>query len=313
MGIFAAARHPEVLVAGQIGRDIALRATHLPATGESTAITERREMLGGKGANQAVGLAQLGVSVGLIGVVGEDDAGAAVLEQARADGIDISHVIRRGQTALLVDVVDGSANRQLFEHVPGDALLTVDDIEAAGPAFAAAKTVSLQLQQPHGAMLLAAQKVHKAGGKVVADGAIDLAADKDLFSLLTVFRADAAEAELIAGQPIDTVAAARALAGRLVDRGPELVCLAISGVGDLLAWHGGDSLFPHSDAPVVDRTGAGDAFVAGLIASLGEYGDPERAGHLAAAATSVVVQRLGGRPALQDLADPTRTQVSAGE
>ncbi|OMC31278.1 hypothetical protein A5740_15255 [Mycobacterium sp. GA-1841] len=273
----------------------------LPAPGGSATITERREMLGGKGANQAVGLAQLGVRVGLVGVVGQDDAGTAVVQQAQADGISTTHVVRRGQTALLVDVVDDDANRQLFEHVPPEALLTVEDIDQAGAQIAQAHTVSLQLQQPHDALLAAARRAHDANVRVVADGAIDLDHDRELLGLLTVFRADAAEAEGLAGESIDTESKGAALASRLLDRGPELVALAIRGVGDLLAWPGGSKLFPHSSAPVVDRTGAGDAFMAGLIAGLVRGADPIGAGRLAAQATSVVVQRLGGRPALQGL------------
>lgn len=59
-----------VVVLGQIGRDLALRTTRLPVQGGTEPVVERIERLGGKGANQAVGLAQLGVPVSLIGVVG---------------------------------------------------------------------------------------------------------------------------------------------------------------------------------------------------------------------------------------------------
>ncbi len=44
-----------VVVIGQIGRDLVLRTDGPPAPGHSTTILERKELLGGKGANQAVG------------------------------------------------------------------------------------------------------------------------------------------------------------------------------------------------------------------------------------------------------------------
>lgn len=91
-----------VVVIGQIARDLVLRTDGPPAAGDSVTILRRKELLGGKGANQAVGLAQLGVPVALIGVVGDDHAGASVLQQAQRDGIDISGVTRRGTTALLL-------------------------------------------------------------------------------------------------------------------------------------------------------------------------------------------------------------------
>ncbi|PBJ29532.1 PfkB family carbohydrate kinase, partial [Mycobacterium avium] len=64
-----------VVVIGQIGRDLVLRIDRPPTAGESATVLRREELLGGKGANQAVGLAQLGVPVALIGVVGDDQAG----------------------------------------------------------------------------------------------------------------------------------------------------------------------------------------------------------------------------------------------
>lgn len=111
-------------------------------------------------------------------------------------------------------------------------------------------------------------------------------------------RADAAEAELLAGAPVRTEAQALALATQLLGAGPVVAAVAVVGVGDLVAWPQGHRLFPFSDATVVDPTGAGDAFMAGLIAALRQQAPPEQAGALAAAAASATVRRLGGRPDL---------------
>jgi ribokinase len=52
-----------VVVAGQLARDVVLVVDEHPPVGSAADVCERRDMLGGKGANQAVALAQLGVSV----------------------------------------------------------------------------------------------------------------------------------------------------------------------------------------------------------------------------------------------------------
>ena len=49
---------------------------------------------------------------------------------------------------------------------------------------------------------------------------------------------------------------------------------------------------------MADTTGAGDAFVAGLIAGLDRGDPPEQAARLAAAAAGATVGHAGGRPAL---------------
>ena len=80
-----------VVVVGRIGRDLALRTARLPDEGGTEPVIERFDRLGGKGPNQAVGLARLGVPVDLIGVVDRDAAGAAMVGEAAADGIDVEH------------------------------------------------------------------------------------------------------------------------------------------------------------------------------------------------------------------------------
>lgn len=137
-----------VAVIGQVGRDLVLRAAGMPEPGGSAPIVKRRDLLGGKGANQAVGLTQLGVPAALVGVVGDDSDGDVVLEQAAADGIDTTGVARRGTTALLVDLVDEPSSRRLFEDIPSTARVSVEDLERARGVLDVADTVSIQLQQP---------------------------------------------------------------------------------------------------------------------------------------------------------------------
>jgi len=59
-------------VVGQLARDLVLSVNDLPEPGSSADATGRLEQLGGKGANQAVGLAQFGVRPALIAVAGDE-------------------------------------------------------------------------------------------------------------------------------------------------------------------------------------------------------------------------------------------------
>jgi ribokinase len=295
-----------VVVVGQMGRDLILHTDGLPGAGGSATILRRLEQLGGKGANQAVGLSQLGVPVAIVGVVGDDAEGTDVLSQACRDGIDVANVARRGTTALLVDLVDRTASRRLFEDVPNSSLVTVDDVERSAAMLRAASVVSIQLQQPADTALAAARLARDGGARTVVDGAPRRGLDDDLLALTDAIRADAAEAELIAGTTVESPRDAQALGERLLGAGPRLVALAVPGVGDLVTWrlHGVDDsrLFPYADdVTVVDPTGAGDAFVAAMVSALFRGDDPVRAGALAAAAAGSTVQRLGGRPDLSAL------------
>jgi ribokinase len=76
-----------VIVFGQIARDLVLVVDAVPTASRSADVYQRRELLGGKGANQAVGLAQLGLRPALAGVVGEDQVGHRLLTQASQDRV----------------------------------------------------------------------------------------------------------------------------------------------------------------------------------------------------------------------------------
>jgi ribokinase len=289
-----------VVVFGQIARDLVLVVDTMPGASQSADVYQRRELLGGQGANQAVALAQLGMRPALAGVVGEDQIGQRLLTQARHDRVDVSAVIRRPgiRTALVVDIVDGSGQWRYLEDIPAGMLLTEGDVQACQHLLLAGRWVSVQLQQPPAAVLAAVTGAHQAGCQVVLDGAPAEEHRTRLLAMAHVLRADTRETELLAGFPVSTAAEAEKVASDLLSQGPALVALAIGGVGHLIAWPEGHVMLPLADTQVVDTTGAGDAFMAGLITALAQDGGPQRAARLAAAAAGATVGHPGGRPAL---------------
>ncbi|MDT0274975.1 PfkB family carbohydrate kinase [Blastococcus goldschmidtiae] len=296
----------DVVVLGQIGCDVVVHEG------------QRRELLGGKGANQAVALTQLAVPVALVGVVGDDGAGREVRQQAAADGIDVGAVVlrRSSRTAVLTDLVGADGDRRLVEDVPAETLLTVEDVHAAAGLLAAARGVSVQLQQP-GDAVRAALDLAPAHALVVVDGApADERTRTALLARAHVVRADAREAALLVGRELDGVDDARAAAAELLSAGPRLVSLATGPAGDLVAWRAGpplgsageggagprwtdgEVLVPLLGDDPVDPTGAGDASVAALTTALLRGEGPEDAAWAAGAAAALTVGHAGGRPRL---------------
>lgn len=291
-----------VAVVGQIGRDLVLSIDDLPPAGGSAMMRRRQELLGGKGANQAVACRQLGCQVHLLSVVGTDRAGDEILAQAAHDGIDVSGVLRRDAvpTALLVDVVGPRGTRRLLEDVAPGALLGPDDVRARRDLLQRADAVLVQLQQPGPATAAALEEAAAGGALTVADGA---PADDELRRCVlehaVVVRADATETKALAGwAPADAEDTARA-ARSLLDEGPRVVALATRTGEDVVAWPGGHVVIPHLGDDVVDPTGGGDAFIATLTTALLRGQTPETAGWWAAAASAQVVGTAGGRPDLK--------------
>lgn len=233
------APHPaRVVVVGAAARDLVLQIPRMPAAGGSVPVEDRIERLGGKGANIAAGIRQLSPAtvVTLIGVLGTDPAGEMAVRDATELGINLTHLIRRGQSALLVDLVDETGERRLFEQVPGEALLTREDVAGAAATFRAADVVVLQLQQPPDVLLTAATIAHDAGAVIVLDGAVTGDAREALLTMATVVRADSREGEILTGRQLRTASDARLAATSLLERGPNTVALSVPEVGDVVAW-----------------------------------------------------------------------------
>ncbi|WP_433249119.1 PfkB family carbohydrate kinase [Actinomadura nitritigenes] len=288
---------PDVCVVGQIARDLVLVVGEVPGPGGSARVRRRREMLGGKGANQAVGLAQLGMRPALAGVVGDDDAGRDALGQAVRDGIDVSAVVRRegARTGLIVDVVDGDGRWRYLEDLPPPVLLTEADVTVAGPLLRDAPWTAVQLQQPPEAVRAAVGLAR--GNRIVLDGAPSEDDRDELLAAAFAVRADAREAAMLAGAPVGSADEAVRLGADLVRRGPALVALAVEDA-NVFVWEGGRAVVPLDETRVSDTTGAGDALTAALIAALARGEPPERAARFSVAAAGATVGHPGGRPAL---------------
>lgn len=289
------------MVIGQITRDLVLTVDQIPGPTGTTGVRQRREMLGGKGGNQAVGLAQLGVPVGLLGVLGDDEVGRRMLDQARSDGIDTSPVVCRSgtETALIVDIVDLQGQWHYLESIPEGTLLTESDVSAAAPALDGASAALVQLQQPTPTALAAARRAHAAGARVLVDGAPEDARHRDaLLAVTDIVRADAREAEKLTGTSVTDPASALRVGRDLLQRGPSMVALEVGSHGNAFIWPDGQAVIPLVDTPVIDTTGAGDALIAGLVAALLRGQEPRRAARFAVAAAAATVGHPGGRPNL---------------
>ena len=300
-----------VVVVGQLARDVVLLIDAMPEPGSSTDVRMRRETLGGKGANQAVAFAQLGLTVGLVAVAGDDRVADAMFDRAHRDGIDLTHVFRRPgvETGLIVEAVDADGGWRYLQDLPPETRLTVPDVEAAAETLRSADAVVVQLEQPAPVALEAARLAREGEALVVVDGLPGAEIRTELLDLVDVLRADNSESALLVGADAGDVDALRAGGRELVEAGLRVVVLAAANAGNLLVWRtddGGieDELIPLTDETVVDTTGAGDALVAALTAALLRGDAPPTAARLGVMAAGDTVTHRGGRPTLTpDLLD----------
>ncbi len=290
----------------------------------------RRE-LGGAPANLAVVLARLGVKSRVVGGVGADSFGRALVALLKREKVDVSKVVvlpqRTGLTFVSRDKA-GEPSFLFYRHETAD--MSVDDgnlPDAAGKAtFAVVGTSTLMTDGLWDATTAFAAQARKAKGAFV----VDLNVRAHLWPSATRMRTEIADlvrhAHIVKASASDLAALAPEDGmGFLARHAPKAVWVVTRG-GDRATISGAMEPFDvrTKKVPVLDATGAGDAFLGGVLATLvRSKATPgtaqwkrravwERAAENGHAVAAQAVRGLGGTSAIKNLAAITRRlQVKA--
>ncbi|MDO8943253.1 MAG: ribokinase, partial [Desulfobacterales bacterium] len=150
---------PKIVVVGSANTDLVLQVPRLPRAGETVTSSHFFQALGGKGANQAVAAARLGADVTFVCKLGRDDYGRVCYQAYQKEGMNLDYAVWDECTATgvaFVFVSDSSEN--LIGVAPGANMhLTVEEVNRAAGAIAAADCLLVQLEVPHTADLAAMQ------------------------------------------------------------------------------------------------------------------------------------------------------------
>ena len=119
----------DVAVVGSINADTTYQLPHLPVPGETILSTSRLDAPGGKGANQAVALATLGIKVDFVAAVGPDDTGRALLHGLESRGVGTQSVaVVDHPTGSAVIYVAESGENSIVVHPGANAGLTPEHV-----------------------------------------------------------------------------------------------------------------------------------------------------------------------------------------
>ena len=284
---------PAVIVIGAINADLVVAAGALPGPGE-TVVGERLERHGGgKGANAAVAAARLGADVALVGAVGDDDLGTALLDELGAEGVGLDAISRLQDevSGAALIVVDAEGENQIAVGAGANGRVDGALVERAiTPLLREAAVVLVSCEIPFSGVRVAVELARRAGVRVIVNPAPVLDGLLDLAGWAPLLTPNAHEAAALAGED-DPEAAARVLAERT--GAPVVVTLGAEGA--VMADPEPRRLPAAPPARVVDTTGAGDAFNGALAAELARGCGVEDAVAFAVRAAARAVEAAGAR------------------
>ncbi|HJW84615.1 MAG TPA: ribokinase [Anaerolineae bacterium] len=294
-----------IVVVGSLNMDLVVRSPRHPQPGETIIGGEFRTFPGGKGANQAVAAARLGGAVTMIGRVGADAFGDALIDTLARDRVDTAHVLRDGESptgVALITVAAATGQNTIVVASGANARVTPGDVDAAQAAFEGASVLLLQLECPLPAVARAIELAKKRGVRVVLNPAPAQPLDPALLSGVDYLIPNQSELALLTG--VQDTHAVREAAQRLQAAGVRQVIVTLGEEGALIVEAGGETRLPAYRVQAVDTTAAGDAFVGAFAVALLEGRSTREAALWGNAAGALAVTRAGAQPSL-----PTRAEL----
>lgn len=284
---------------------------------------------GGSPANVAVGLARLGSRSALVGCVGQDEFGDYLRESLSSAGVDVTHLRQtaEGKTGLVFVSLTESGERSFafYRNRAAEQFLSAQDVD---PAFIAQTraihlgTNSLLWKDAQQAAYAMVEIAREHGRIVCCDPNLRLHLWKDpselegiidrVFARCSIAKVSEDEIEFVTG----TQDVEQALA-TMRDGGVLLPVVTLAQKGAAFLWKGEVVRVSAPSAKVVDTTGAGDGFTAGLLhgvtrvypdhaaLSQARVEDLEALARFACVVGSRVVERFGAVTGL-----PSRAEVA---
>lgn len=285
----------DVVCFGALNLDRIYRVDRIAREDEESRILDVLELPGGSAANTAVALSKLRCSVGFMGKVASDREGEVLLDSMKREGVDTGGILisKKGVSGTALSFVDSAGQRALYVS-PG----VNDEIDFGELNVGyAERTKFLHLSSFAGDKSFETQKKlaeRLEDVRITLDPGMlyarrGLEALRPLLRRCHVFLPSRAEIEFLTGE--NYIKGAEAV----IDEGVKIVAVKLGERGCYVT--DGKTSFhtPAYRVPVVDTTGAGDAFSAGFIYGLLKGKNLKECAILGNFLASRVIQGFGAR------------------
>src|SRR5687767_3608098 len=295
-----------VAILGVFVADLAFRAGRQPKDGETIVGSGFKMGPGGKGSNQSVAAARVGAKVTFVSKIGRDAFGDIALKTWKDEGI----VARAAQSdkeptgAAYIFVNHDTGENAIIVYPGAGGAISAADVDAAADAIRGAKVFVTQLEQPAASAQRGLEIARAAGVVTVFNPAPAVPIPDSIYPFCDYIVPNETEAATLTGLSVATLGDAKRVGDALLAKGAKNALITLGERGVLLHNSKSSIEIPaFSAGPVVETTGAGDAFVGGFAAAIARGTDPLEAARFGCAVAGLSVTRPGTAPSMPRLAE----------
>jgi ribokinase len=300
-----------ITVIGSLNYDLIVRMPRFPTPGETIIGRDFATACGGKGANQAYATAKLRDSsaqqpVVMLGCIGDDAAGEALIKSLESAGANTQYLIQRKQTPSGIAMILVADNGQNEIIIASGANMTfgLDDVKANVPLIQQSSHLISQLEIPLESVQFALNHSRAAGVTTVVNPAPYHPDVVHFLPLCDIVIPNETEAAQLCNLPVVNLANAANAASAIQQLGARNVIITLGENGAWLHTTDWSGHVPTPKVDVVDTTAAGDTFIGAFVLRLSEGAGFREAAHFACKAAAISVTRPGAQPSV-----PTRAEV----
>lgn len=238
---------------------------------------------GGAPANVAVGVSRLGVEAGFIGRVGNDPLGKFMREVLQAENVSVENMIlddNHRTSTVVVGLDNGERSFTFMVNPSADQFLEIGDLpEFSQGDFLHCCSIALINDPSRSTTIEAICRVKQAGGYVSFDPNLRESLWKSLDEMKSVVNSVVSMADILKFSEeeltllTDTDSLEEATKTITAQYPEKLIIITLGKDGAIYHFNGKSQIVAGKALKPIDTTGAGDAFVSGLLAGLANTPD----------------------------------------
>lgn len=293
----------KIIVVGSANMDMVMQTNRIPEIGETITGNGFFLSAGGKGANQAVACAKMGVDTWLMAKVGDDIFGSSMVDSLQGYGVNTDYLavepkINTGVAAITVHqgnnciILDGGANNKV----------TPEYIQSYKEELLSASAVMLQLEIP---LETVYEVIRLLKGKVPVflNPAPAAPLDESVLNGIDYFTPNEIEVRTYTNVEVRNTEDAFAALDILREKGIRYPLITLGEKG-IVYFNGTENVYKEGrKVKAIDTTAAGDTFSGTLVAMIVSGKSMDEAVDIAQHASSISVTRLGAQNAIPTLSE----------